>query len=114
MSVDMSMNAHCQLLRGVGLHVGKDRRVWNGFYEPRAKHRSGDPENNIRIAALAGKRGSGGEEIELGDVAAGGVGSSGDDEKGVHVAIGDTVGLLEARFADGAIGRDEDRKSTRL
>jgi hypothetical protein len=43
----------------------------------------------------------------LGDVAARGVGSAGDDEKGVHVAVGDTVGLLEARFADWTIDGDE-------
>ena len=61
----------------------------------------------LGIAALAGQRISGGEEIELGDVAAGGVGSAGDDEKGVHVAVGDTVGPLEARFAYWAIGSDE-------
>jgi hypothetical protein len=42
--------------------------------------------------SLAGERISGREEIELGDVAAGGVGSAGDEEKGVHVAVGDTVG----------------------
>ena len=106
-SVDMSANTHCRLLGGIGLHVGKDGGVWNGFNESCAEHGSGNSENDVGIAALAGERISGGEEIELGDVAAWGVGSAGDDEKGVHVAVGDTAGLLEARFADWAIGSDE-------
>jgi len=107
MSVDMSANTDCRLLGGVGLHVGEDGGVRNGFNESCAEHGSGDAENDVGIAALAGERISGGDEIELGNVAAGGAGSAGDDEKGVHVAVGDTVGLLEARFADWAIGSDE-------
>jgi hypothetical protein len=66
------------------VHVRKDGRVWNRFYEPRAKQRSRNSENNVWIPTLAGERNSRGQEVELGDVATGGVRSPGDHEEVVH------------------------------
>jgi hypothetical protein len=57
----------------VGLHVREDGRVWYRFDKPRAKPRSRDSENNVRISTLARERISSGQEVELGDVATGGV-----------------------------------------
>ena len=91
----------------VGLHVRQDGRVGNRFDEPRAKDRSWDAENNVRIPTLAGQRISRRQEIELGDVAAGGVSSPGDHEEVVHFAVGGAVALLKPRFADGTILHDE-------
>ena len=68
----------------VGLHIREDGRVGNRFNEACAKDRRWNSENNVRIPMLARERISGGQEIELGDVAAGGVGSPGDHEEVVH------------------------------
>ena len=102
-------NTHCRLLGCVGFHVGKDGRVGNRLNKARAKDRSRDSENNVAIPALASEGISRGPEVKLRDVATGGVASSGDHEKVVHVAVWDTVAFLEARFADRTIVRDEPR-----
>src|ERR1700740_1387498 len=99
-SVRVPGNTQCRLLRRLGPRVRKDGRVWNRFDEPRAKHRSRDPENNVRIPTLARKRISRGPEVELGDVATGGVRSPGDHEEVVHFAVGRPAGaVLAPRFA---------------
>jgi hypothetical protein len=85
------------------LHVRKDGRVWNCFYEPRAKERSRDSENNVRIATLARKRISRGQEIELRDFATRGVGSAGNHEEVVYRTVADSVTRLKPRFADRTI-----------
>jgi len=89
----------------VGLHIRKDRRVGNRFDQPRAKNRRRNSENNVRIPTLARERISRGQEIELGDVATGGVISPGDHEECVHRAVGRSVALLEPCFANGAVLR---------
>ena len=82
-----------RLLGGVGLHVGEDRRVGDRFYESRAKHGSRDAEDDVGISALAGERISRGQEVGLGNVAARGVTSAGDNEEGVHSAVGVPLGF---------------------
>ena len=77
----------------IGRHIRKDGRVGNRFYEPRAKDRSWDSEDNVRIPTLARERISRGQEVGLGDVAAGGVSSPGDHEEVVHFAVAGPVGL---------------------
>lgn len=103
----MAGNTQCQLLRCIGAHVRKDGRVWNRFDESRAKQGSRDSENNVRIPALARERISCGQEVELRDVATGGVSSPGDHEQVMDFAIGVAVALLKPRFAHRAILRDE-------
>src|SRR5271167_2671904 len=105
----MTGNTQGRLLGGVGLPIRKDGRVGNRFYESRAKDRSRDSENNVRIPTLAGERIPRRKEIELGDVAAGGVASPSDHEDVVHFTVGGPVALLKPRFADRAILHDEPR-----
>ena len=90
------------------MHIREDGRVRDRFDEPGAKERHGNAKDDVRIPALAGERVAGGQEVELGDVAARRVGTPGDDEDGMHVAIVGSVRIaLKACFADGPILRDE-------
>ena len=61
------------LERRVGLHVRQDRRVRDCLDETRTEHRRRNAENDVRVAALAGQRVSGRQEVKLGDVATRGV-----------------------------------------
>src|SRR5450759_2586440 len=103
----MSGNTYGRLQGRVRLHICQDCRVWNRFDQARAKERRRDSENNVWIPTLARERISRRQEVGLGDVATGGVTSPGNHEEVAHFAVGDSVALLEPRFADRTILCDE-------
>ena len=81
--------------------------VGNRLDQPAAKDRGRDAEHHVAVATQPGDRISGRQEVRLRHVAAGCIGSAGDDEQVVHAAVGRAVGLHEARLADRAVGGDE-------
>jgi hypothetical protein len=66
----MPVNTQLGLRRRVRLLVGQDGRIGNRFNQSCPKDRSRDSENNVWIPALASKRVSRGQKIELDDIAA--------------------------------------------
>jgi hypothetical protein len=93
----------------IGFLVGEDGGVWDRFDQAGSKNRRRYSEDNVGIPALAGERISRGQEDKLRDVATGGVFPAADNEQRVNIAVGDAVAFLEARFAHGAVRRDEPR-----
>src|SRR5258705_1056434 len=108
--VRMSVNSHRRFSRRVRLHVRKDRRIRNGFDQPRPKYGRRYTENNVRIPALPRKRISCGQEVRLRNVATNRVGSTGDHKKVVYLAVGCSVGPpLKPRLAHRPLRRDKPR-----
>jgi len=101
-------DARLPLAGRLGVHIGQNRRVRDGFNEPAAKSGRWDAEDDVAVPALAGQRVAGRQEVRLRDVATLSVASARDDEEIMHLTIAAAVGILfEPRLPDGAILRDE-------
>ena len=93
MRIRVTRDAKLRPLRSVSAHIRQDRRVGDRLDQSRTKHRRRDPKNDVWISALPSQQIPCRQKIGLGDIAAGGVPAAGDDEHGMHFAIGRSVQL---------------------
>src|SRR5213594_2853696 len=106
--VDTAADAEALLDERVRGQVVEDRGVGDRLDESRAECRRGNPEDDVAVADL-------GLEVFLPDAATAGARVAGNHEQGVDAAVAGAVGIvLEARFSNGPVGRDERRKDVAL